>query len=336
MQPLDLGVFGPFKARCKTAFNDFMAMHPVQSIRIDNIPNLITTPYLLSYTPLNIINSLKKTGIWPINKLTFDDEDFSAAFVTDRLQPEPSTGINNNGNETGEPLQTIPNEENSLPSHSRMQPKINMISNVIIYKTTINIDTYSIVEYCLNEVIEAVLNLTLHKNSTLNQLSVSPYSIRPLPKAPSRKTNKKSRLEKSRIFTSTPEKIRVEELEEIRRKKLQTTRIPKRTELQKLKCQKGINKVIPKRKLKDKSNKIKKNKKRIESSPSDTELKSDIDKYNSDIDVNIGVEESDTNEPLDLLDDRTLEKRDYILFNFPMKKTIRYYIGEIQEIQDYS
>ena len=47
MQPLDVGLFSPFKFGLKTASDDWMATHPGQRIRIDNIAPLYRHPYLM-------------------------------------------------------------------------------------------------------------------------------------------------------------------------------------------------------------------------------------------------------------------------------------------------
>ncbi|KAG5863211.1 hypothetical protein JTB14_020143 [Gonioctena quinquepunctata] len=53
-------------------------------------------------------------------------------------------------------------------------------------------------------------------NQTQNSIVsiVKPSDVKPLPKACPRNTTRKSRKGKSRIYTSTPEKERIEELEE--------------------------------------------------------------------------------------------------------------------------
>ncbi|KAJ8977205.1 hypothetical protein NQ317_011216 [Molorchus minor] len=76
MQPLDVGIYGPFKSRCKTAFNDYILSNPGKAITIYDIAQLTANPYLLSFTPLNITNAFRKCGIWAINSLVFNDSDF--------------------------------------------------------------------------------------------------------------------------------------------------------------------------------------------------------------------------------------------------------------------
>lgn len=88
MQPLDRGIYGPFKSRCKTAFNDFIISNPGKPIGIYDIAKLTGDPYLRSFTLKNIISSFSSTGLWPINFTILNDDDFMGSFATDRADPE--------------------------------------------------------------------------------------------------------------------------------------------------------------------------------------------------------------------------------------------------------
>lgn len=92
LQPLDIGVYGPFKSAIKIAFNDWMRSNPGKAITIYNVAELANKAFNKTFTFANITSSFKKSGIWPINSLIFTDEDFGAAFVTDQPEalPHPS------------------------------------------------------------------------------------------------------------------------------------------------------------------------------------------------------------------------------------------------------
>ncbi|KAK4872292.1 hypothetical protein RN001_016416 [Aquatica leii] len=115
----------------------------------------------------------KHTGLWPINSMIFNDDDFMRSFVTDRADPE------------------VQMKQCELPSTS------------ITYNNSM----------LLNDIVNRV---TKPKAKIL-----SVHIVRPLPKAGPRKTNGKSRLGKSRIYTNTPEKGRIQELETMRKQKLE-------------------------------------------------------------------------------------------------------------------
>ena len=73
-----------------------------------------------------------------------------------------------------------------------------------------------ILEQIFNEVTKSKINI-------LSSITIKPSDIKPFPKACARKTHKRSKLGKSRIYTSTPEKERIEELEKARFLKLEKT-----------------------------------------------------------------------------------------------------------------
>lgn len=88
LQPLDVGIFGPFKKFCNTSFNDFMVNKPGKGISIFDIAELTRTPFLRAFTPENIIQSFLKTGICPVNTILFEDGDFIVDDVPDEIISE--------------------------------------------------------------------------------------------------------------------------------------------------------------------------------------------------------------------------------------------------------
>ncbi|KAG5863235.1 hypothetical protein JTB14_021531 [Gonioctena quinquepunctata] len=189
MQPLDKGVYGPFKSKCKISFNDFILSNPGKPITMYDVAKLSAQPYLQTFTPCNIISSFNSTGLWPINYLVYKDEDFCASFATDRPleNKESSTKIV----DTSIVVQPNSNDEIQFSSKNHeVEDIVRDVLNIIIYESTKpKINILSIVSI------------------------VKPSDVKPLPKACPRNTTRKSRKGKSRIYTSTPEKERIEELE---------------------------------------------------------------------------------------------------------------------------
>ncbi|KAJ8910823.1 hypothetical protein NQ315_004683, partial [Exocentrus adspersus] len=92
LQPLDVSVMGPFKAKYKVAQNDWMLAHPGKTITIHNVAHLAGKAFENSFTMKNIIAGFRKPGIYPFDGNAFSNEDFDAANVTDRpnvLSPVP-------------------------------------------------------------------------------------------------------------------------------------------------------------------------------------------------------------------------------------------------------
>ena len=96
LQPLDVGVFGPFKSYLSSVFNDWLTSNPGKTISVRTIPSLTSEAFQKSFSIKNIVSSFKKTGIWPKNRMVFSDDDFAPSNVTDlpistRLTEEDET-----------------------------------------------------------------------------------------------------------------------------------------------------------------------------------------------------------------------------------------------------
>lgn len=174
LQPLDVGVLGPFKAKMKIAQNDWMTCNPGKTISIHTLPSLVNTSFNSTFTRTNIISSFKKPGLWPFNRLVFSDEDFMSVSVTDRPAP---TDINNSKLETQFSLNDF--NSPSTPGCSKNTEATSSGSSVACIPTNV---------------------------------MLSPEDIRPYPKAAPRSALTRGRRRgKSRILTETPEKDRLEE-----------------------------------------------------------------------------------------------------------------------------
>lgn len=106
LQPLDVSVMGPFKAKYKVAQNDWMLSHPGKAITIHNIAYLAGKAFENSFTMKNITAGFRKPGIYPLDRNAFSDEDFDAAFVTDR--PSVSSPAPQESVQVSLPLEEIP------------------------------------------------------------------------------------------------------------------------------------------------------------------------------------------------------------------------------------
>ncbi|KAB0805286.1 hypothetical protein PPYR_02256 [Photinus pyralis] len=353
MQPLDKTVYGPFKQKCKVSFNDHISSNPGRPVTIYDIAKLTSEPYLQSFTPKNIISGFSSTGLWPINRLIFSEEDFFGAYATDRTNPQPER------NEDSEKLVTIVD-----PSVKSVDQDVNHVDlspsekdNFHINQASISLSannlstnsenkfTHDVTAMMRSIVNEIVKEATKPLINIVSLHILKPSDIKPFPKAAPRKTNRKSRVGKSRIYTSTPEKTRIEELEEIRKLKLDKSGTKKKlvinkTSIQTLKSRKPtITQNIQKKGNKNNTRKRTKIPKESDtSSDSNSESFKFMTKKNkfldSSSDSDIDMTESDCDEFSKLLDDEEILCDDYVLVQFPTKKTVIHYVGQVIQLAE--
>ena len=78
-QPLDVGLFRPFKQIFRAECSRFMRRNPGLTITRYNIIKLICSTHAKSFTPSNVISSFSKPGIHPLNKAAISSEDLMPA-----------------------------------------------------------------------------------------------------------------------------------------------------------------------------------------------------------------------------------------------------------------
>ncbi len=99
-QPLDKGVFGPFKVHWRQVCHDYRVSQPGRVVNIYSFNSLLSKAWMKSMTAVNIINGFKTTGIYPLNqdavikklpgKSTSEssyDPDVSAVFTPLKREP---------------------------------------------------------------------------------------------------------------------------------------------------------------------------------------------------------------------------------------------------------
>lgn len=179
LQPLDVGVYSPFKGKLSIRFNDWMISNPGRIITIHHIASLVQPAFLDSFTPKNIIKAFKKPGLWPLNTLAFNDEDFCQIYQTlnnNEPQNEPNLSGPSHSNNS---LPTTKENDNELPGPSYEQREQTATREII-----------------------SLEDMRPYPKVTQKQTK-----------------NKKSREGKSRILTDSVEKNRLEDLENERARK---------------------------------------------------------------------------------------------------------------------
>lgn len=110
MQPLDVGVFGPFKRFYTQACDDWHCSNPGAAITIHYVAELSNRAYVKAFNPENITSSFRRTGIFPLNTEIFTEDEFLPSTVTDR------DTLEENFQQTGEQTPASAPEMDQSPS----------------------------------------------------------------------------------------------------------------------------------------------------------------------------------------------------------------------------
>ncbi|KAJ8940790.1 hypothetical protein NQ314_010600 [Rhamnusium bicolor] len=195
LQPLDKAVYKFLKSSFNIACNDWMVMNPGKTITIYEIAGLLGIAYPKAFTPTNIINGFRSTGIWPLNRNIFSEEDFLSSSVTDRSL-ENVLPL--------EELPQLPAQRSPVPSTSRQSP---------IHRTPEHSPRHSPPPDSLEFSVTTHQSLTV-KPITSTSRFITPVEVRPYPKASARKAVRQNNRKKEKPNTDTPIKDQI--IEEIK------------------------------------------------------------------------------------------------------------------------
>lgn len=319
LQPLDKTVYKSLKTNYNIVCNEWMISNPSRTITIYDIAGLFGIAYLKAFSPENIINGFKYTGIWPINRHIFTEDDFLCSYVTDRnlaetedgaVQEEPEDDENvseNSHSQTGRQI------EQRVESLYVQQPR-KMLAALQIQKTP---EKHNEKENpstsCDFKVKENERSMERHgdsekvttSNKNINKI-ITPEQVRPYPKAKARKIVLRKRKGKSKILTDTPIKLQIVEELTLREKKKQ-----KKPEASKLK--KVTKKIL------------------VESSESSSDESID---YADSSSGNEFIDSDNTDNEIDS-DDILLSQGDFVVIKEGVSKgTIFFSVGEILSVAE--
>lgn len=117
MQPLDRGFFGPLKIKFAYECDKWLSANPGRVIGQTEVAHLVNEAFQKVATVNNATSGFKTSGIWPIDRNIFSEEDFAAASVTDINLPSTSSVQNISQNFTAITSAALSAPE-SLPSTS--------------------------------------------------------------------------------------------------------------------------------------------------------------------------------------------------------------------------
>lgn len=314
LQPLDVAVYGPFKAAYNVAMNNWMINNPAKTVSIYEVAEISGIAFN-AMSRKNILSGFAKTGIQPFNPQIFTDDDFLMSAVTDR--PCPS----DNNESVEQNYSNICSDDNLTNEKvSNLTPITNFMDTAISLPRQSSCNLLPGPSSCgVSPAEPSSCGVSPAGPSSCGVLSTSkirtllkPEDVVPFPKAAPRVGNRKGKAKgKTLILTDTPEKLELQLLQASNRKrKVSIT---------------DVNRV----------------KKKVKCNDSDTEseeevnLKEITDDLSSD-----GLEDiySDVEESFDTSPDN-VNIGDYILARFLLSKSnLVYYIGQVVgsgETKDY-
>lgn len=105
MQPLDRSVFGPFKTYYNAAADAWMRENKGKTMTIYEVATLVGKAFPRAVTPVNIQAGFKASGICPLDRNIFTDDEFLPSFVTDRpLELDDQPAASTDGDHQVEPV----------------------------------------------------------------------------------------------------------------------------------------------------------------------------------------------------------------------------------------
>lgn len=177
LQPLDVGVFGPFKTFFNGAIDSWLLRNPGKPITIYDLAECIGTAYNRAMTPMNIINSFKSCGIFPFDRNIFTDIDFLPSEVTNRPFAEDLHTTEKITDVTG-----------AGPSNLEANSEVSLLDNEARHLS-------------VNDVLQDITAASTGQNKFIFPEEFRP----PLRAGPRNNTRKPRKTKKSIIATDTPE-----------------------------------------------------------------------------------------------------------------------------------
>lgn len=307
LQPLDVAVFAPFKSYCKNAFNKWISENPGKTINIYEIAKLSAVAFDESFSRKNILSGFKKTGISPLDRSVFKEDDFLCSIPTDHPElAEESNDRPTNQNQSDATCLSI-NRMNTSPSLLN-SPSTSSTDNVIGLTTTISSPKDS------------------------SKISLTPEQVRPFPKSEKRKSSGKGRKKgKSCVLTDTPEKTRIELEVQERKSRSEKKAIRPRRDLIKRKLIKNKEKLLLMNSKKAK--KTRTNKKTCEMFDSDSYSSKDLCEEEGFSPLELESDDEVLNDgELVAPDGSNISVNDFVLVKLASKKTVKFFVARIEEM----
>lgn len=324
LQPLDVSVYGPFKAFFNQACDNFMTNNPGQTITLKDIASLVGIAHSRAFTPLNILKGFSKTGIYPFNPHIFNEQDFLTSSVTDRPVPSEREQVESQPGSsrqegTSKPVPAQPgSSKEKTPEPVTLAPQPDFSRQEKTPEPLTSVEPQPDVFIQEGKLMETATDQFEPEPSLYY---TSPEEIRPFPKALPRKTQTCGRKPvKTKILTDTPNFNEIKEDQINRQMPKYRTKV-KRNIAEALLSDK-VSKYVPARK----------NRKEKEIFEEDSESSVDISSATSSEEVTDLEDQLENNMEDDNFIKGVININDYVLVRFATKKISKYYVGRVLDI----
>lgn len=219
LQPLDRTVYGPFKRYYNSSCDAWMLENKGKTMTIYEIPAMVGKAFPRAMTPSNIQSGFRVSGICPLDRDIFSDDEFMPSDVTDRPIPVD-----------------VPRTDAAEIPISRSTASSASVVAASSSSASASTSTVATSSSCSTEVTASVMSVPVPSTSATASASnttasaMTPEDIRPFKKAPPRQKKGGRKPGRTRILTDTPEKLELEREAEKRQKKTgeKRTGVPKK------------------------------------------------------------------------------------------------------------
>lgn len=261
VQPLDVGFFAPLKTYWAQAVNDYLMLHPGETVDIKKVCSIFKPAFKKVLHPDYGKNAFKETGLWPFDRNKFTEKLFLPSMVTDQnLNEQDLEDFSENEDDNLNGIDELPIFENDVEAPRGSQVVIKAVETIpqsVNFEPMMEIpetsqqDLHDVVPQTFDldipvlyeEDLDEELHSQLTKFDAISNPSdfVNIIDIYAYPKVKNPKKRRESKAMQAAVVTSSPELLKIKnKKEEMDAKRTQIQERKKANDLKKLEAAKKI------------------------------------------------------------------------------------------------
>ncbi|KAB0799876.1 hypothetical protein PPYR_07756 [Photinus pyralis] len=196
LQPLDVSLMAPLSTYYEQETKKWLIQNPGRAISIYQVAQLFGAAFSRAATMQTAQSGFSKTGIWPFNPDVFPDYLFAPSETTERSLPAPSVSAVNSGQDSG--IDVVSPGPARIANPTASAPVIPESASIATVEESPGTSTPK-----------------SGPSTSSTKLRVSPFDVRPIPKAGNDRIQKISKARgKTAVLTTSPYKRDLEKEEE--------------------------------------------------------------------------------------------------------------------------